>query len=139
MTDIKDLRRELPRLPSRTVGAIDDLTPHLRRFTLVGDELDGLVIDEPAASVRLLLPSPGTDELVMPDWTGNEFLLPDGRRPLIRTFTLATCVNANWTSTSSSTATSGRPAGRSEPPSVTRWRCPVRAAATRSTRPPIRC
>lgn len=87
MTDIKDLRREPPAFRRVTVGAIDDLTPHLRRFTLVGDELDGLVIDEPAASVRLLLPSPGTDELVMPDWTGNEFLLPDGRRPLIRTFT----------------------------------------------------
>jgi NADPH-dependent ferric siderophore reductase len=37
--------------------------------------------------VRLLLPSPATDELVVPTWDGNEFLLPDGSRPAIRTVT----------------------------------------------------
>ena len=55
--------------------------------TLAGDELDGFALDQPAASVRLLLPSSGTDGLVVPAWEGNEFLLPDGRRPAIRTFT----------------------------------------------------
>jgi NADPH-dependent ferric siderophore reductase len=35
----------------------------------------------------LLLPSAGTPELVLPAWNGNEFLLPDGQRPVIRTFT----------------------------------------------------
>jgi NADPH-dependent ferric siderophore reductase len=44
-------------------------------------------VDEPAASVRLLLPPPGHEELVMPAWNGNEFLLPDGQRPRIRTLT----------------------------------------------------
>jgi NADPH-dependent ferric siderophore reductase len=34
----------------------------------------------------LLFPLPGT-ELVVPGWNGNEFLLPDGNRPTIRTFT----------------------------------------------------
>jgi NADPH-dependent ferric siderophore reductase len=87
MNDITHLRREPPAFRRVTVGRIEDLTPFLRRFTFVGDELEGLAIDEPAASVRLLISSPGTDELVMPEWTGNEFLLPDGRRPLIRTFT----------------------------------------------------
>ncbi len=57
------------------------------RVTFAGPELGGLQVDEPAASVRMLLPSPGTTELVMPAWNGNEFLLPDGRRPVIRTFT----------------------------------------------------
>lgn len=57
------------------------------RVTFGGADLEGLVVDQPAASVRLLLPTPGTDELVMPEWNGNEFLLPDGRRPTIRTFT----------------------------------------------------
>jgi NADPH-dependent ferric siderophore reductase len=57
------------------------------RVTFAGPELGGLRVDEPAASVRLLLPSPGTTELVIPAWKGNEFLLPDGRRPVIRTFT----------------------------------------------------
>jgi NADPH-dependent ferric siderophore reductase len=37
--------------------------------------------------VRLLLPSPGSDELVVPEWNGNEFLLPDGSRAVIRTLT----------------------------------------------------
>jgi NADPH-dependent ferric siderophore reductase len=46
-----------------------------------------LIVEQPAASVRLLLPSPDGGELVIPDWAGNEFLLPDGRRPTIRTLT----------------------------------------------------
>jgi NADPH-dependent ferric siderophore reductase len=54
---------------------------------VAGSDLDGLTIDLPAASVRLLLPSPRADELVIPVWNGNEFLLPDGRRPTIRTMT----------------------------------------------------
>jgi NADPH-dependent ferric siderophore reductase len=37
--------------------------------------------------VRLLLPSPGSSELVIPEWNGNEFLLTGGQRPIIRTFT----------------------------------------------------
>ena len=58
----------------------------MARLTLGGAELDGLVIEQPAASVRLLLP-PSEGELVMPAWDGNVFLLPDGRRAPIRTFT----------------------------------------------------
>jgi NADPH-dependent ferric siderophore reductase len=46
-----------------------------------------LVIEEPAASVRLLVPAPGADELQLPRWDGNVFLGPDGNRALIRTFT----------------------------------------------------
>lgn len=57
------------------------------RVTFAGPDLEGLVVEHPAASVRLLLPSPGTHELVIPSWNGNEFLLPGGRRPTIRTFT----------------------------------------------------
>lgn len=66
---------------------VEHLGPRLARVTLAGPDLDGFAVREPAASVRLLLPSPGSDELVMPRWDGNEFLLPDGRRPTIRTFT----------------------------------------------------
>jgi NADPH-dependent ferric siderophore reductase len=56
------------------------------RVTLAGDELRGLVVEQPAASVRVLLPVRG-GQLIIPAWTGNEFLLPDGRRPIIRTLT----------------------------------------------------
>jgi NADPH-dependent ferric siderophore reductase len=57
------------------------------RVTFAGPDLRGLRVEQPAASVRLLLPSPGADELVLPSWNGNEFLLPSGHRPTIRTFT----------------------------------------------------
>ena len=81
------LRREPPRFRRVEVRRADGVSPRLLRVTLAGDELADLVVDQPAASVRLLLPSPGTSELVMPTWKGNEFLLPDGRRPILRTFT----------------------------------------------------
>lgn len=58
----------------------------MRRVTLAGPALEGLTVEEPAASVRLLLPA-DDGGLVIPRWNGNEFLLPDGRRPPIRTFT----------------------------------------------------
>jgi len=57
------------------------------RVTLAGSELEGLTVELPAASVRLLLSSRGAHELAIPSWNGNEFLLSDGRRPDIRTFT----------------------------------------------------
>ncbi|MDQ1508352.1 MAG: hypothetical protein QOG50_196 [Actinomycetota bacterium] len=59
----------------------------MARVTLAGPDLEGLTVEDPAASVRLLLPASGASELIMPSWNGNEFLLPDGRRPAIRTFT----------------------------------------------------
>ena len=59
----------------------------MTRITLGGSALAGFAIPEPAASVRVLLPSPGSAQLVLPAWNGNEFLLADGRRPVIRTFT----------------------------------------------------
>jgi NADPH-dependent ferric siderophore reductase len=70
-----------------TVRRVAFPTPYLVRITLSGSDLNGLVINEPAASVRLLIPSPDTSDLVIPTWNGNEFLLPDGQRPTIRTFT----------------------------------------------------
>lgn len=57
------------------------------RLTFEGDGLRELVAPEPASSVRLLVPSPGSAGLVLPDWNGNEFLLPGGERPSLRTFT----------------------------------------------------
>lgn len=81
------LRREPPAYRRVTVRSMEWLTDHMVRVVLGGDELDGFAITAPASSVRLLLPPPGTSELVMVTWTGNEFELPDGSRPPIRTFT----------------------------------------------------
>ena len=69
------------------MARVEELSPRMVEVTLRGPELAGLAVDEPAASVRVLLPDPGTDRLVVPAWTGNEFLLPDGTRPTIRTLT----------------------------------------------------
>src|SRR5207244_8343343 len=81
------LRREPPPFRSVTVRGADRLGPRMVRVTFGGADLAGLIGEHPAASVRVLLPSPGTADLVIPSWNGNEFLLPDGRRPVIRTFT----------------------------------------------------
>jgi NADPH-dependent ferric siderophore reductase len=81
------LRRAPPAFRHVKVRELQPITTRLRRVTFAGPELEGYTSGEPAASVRLLLPEPRTDALVMPQWNGNEFLLPDGRRPTIRTFT----------------------------------------------------
>jgi NADPH-dependent ferric siderophore reductase len=81
------VRREPPPFRRVSVRSVETLTPRMARVTLGGPELEGFTVDQPGASVRLLIPSPGTSTLVIPTWNGNEFLLPDGMRPTIRTFT----------------------------------------------------
>ena len=80
-------RREPPPFRPATVLRAGRLSPRMVRLTLGGEQLRGLAVADPAASIRLLLPPPGTGEPVVPAWTGNEFLLPDGARPAIRTLT----------------------------------------------------
>ncbi len=80
-------RREPPAFRRVAVRRTIDQSRRMRRIVLGGAELAGLETDEPAASVRMLLPPAGEDALVMPTWTGNQFDLPDGRRAPIRTFT----------------------------------------------------
>jgi len=80
-------RREPPRFRRVAVRRVERLTARMIRVTLGGPDLEGLTVEHPAASVRLLFPSPGAQELVIPSWNGNEFLLANGRRPTIRTFT----------------------------------------------------
>lgn len=79
-------RREPPPLVPVTVVDRAEVTPRLLRLTFGGPGIHEMTAD-PAASVRLLVPSPGTDELVLPTWNGNEFLLPGEVRPALRTFT----------------------------------------------------
>jgi NADPH-dependent ferric siderophore reductase len=81
------VRREPPAFRRVNVVGVTSLTPRMVRVSVGGPELEGLVVEQPAASVRLLLPAAGARELVMPTWNGNEFLLADGRRPAIRTLT----------------------------------------------------
>ncbi|HEY4401083.1 MAG TPA: siderophore-interacting protein [Acidimicrobiia bacterium] len=87
MTATRRLRREPPAFRHLEVHRVERLTPRMVRVTLGGAELAGFTMEQPAASVRVLLPTPGGAGLVVPSWNGNEFLLPDGRRPTIRTVT----------------------------------------------------
>ena len=87
MNPVARLRREPPAFRRVTVQGVTAVTPRMMRVNLAGPELEGLVIDQPASSVRLLLPPAGTKDVVMPTWNGNEFLLPDGSRPALRTLT----------------------------------------------------
>lgn len=79
------VRRVPPAFRWAEVVRVQDLTPRLRRLTLGGPALAGLPAGLPAASIRVLLPRSGSDEL--PRWEGNEFRWPDGSRPAIRTLT----------------------------------------------------
>ena len=81
------VRREPPRFRAVEVCHVERLSPRMVRVRLGGPDLSGLSVEQPAASVRLLLPPPTAQEVVVPRWNGNEFLLPDGRRPTLRTFT----------------------------------------------------
>lgn len=82
-----NLRREPPPYRRVAVRSVEPVSAHLVSVVLGGGELDGFAIDSPASSVRLLLPPPGSNELIMVTWTGNQFELHDGSRPPIRTFT----------------------------------------------------
>jgi NADPH-dependent ferric siderophore reductase len=81
------VRREPPRFRQVVVTRVEPRTLRLVRMTLTGDALVGMPAPDPAASVRLLLPIAAGAPLVIPEWNGNEFLLPDGTRPILRTFT----------------------------------------------------
>jgi NADPH-dependent ferric siderophore reductase len=80
-------RREPPPFRRCRVRSIEPLSPRMLRIVLGGEELVGFAIESPASSVRLLLPPPGSDTIVMPTWSSNQFELPGGERAPIRTFT----------------------------------------------------
>jgi NADPH-dependent ferric siderophore reductase len=81
------VRREPPRFRRARVASVVDVTPHLRRVHLVGDELRGIDPGLPGASVRLLLPGAPDEPITLPEWAGNEFRAVDGSRAAIRTLT----------------------------------------------------
>lgn len=84
-------RTRRPPPPFRVVEVLQTrlVTPRMVRLTLGGPALAGFEVGGPAASIRLLVPPAGgaSGELRLPEWSGNEFLLPDGTRPVLRTLT----------------------------------------------------
>ena len=70
-----------------TVRRTNQLSSRMVRITFTGPQLRGFEIHQPASSVRLLVPSPDATELTLPRWDRNNFVMPDGRRPTLRTIT----------------------------------------------------
>ena len=85
MSEAGPIRRPPPPYGEVVVDAVEPVTGWLTRITLEGAGIAAMAPAETASSIRLLVPGPGGP--VMPEWNGNEFLLPDGSRPLIRTLT----------------------------------------------------
>lgn len=86
-TDEVRTRRPPPRFVDAVVDQTHPLGGRLVGLDLRLADLGTLRSAEPASSIRLLVPSEGSHGLEVPEWTGNEFLLADGRRPTIRTLT----------------------------------------------------
>ncbi len=84
---LQRIRREPPPFRRVQVRSKTPLSERMMRIVLGGDELTGFAIESPASSVRLLLPSPGSNGIELPTWTGNQFELATGERAPIRTFT----------------------------------------------------
>ncbi len=81
-------RRPPPPFVMVSVAGREWLSPRIVRVVLGGEGLRGLEIQQPASSVRVLLPWPDRPDAVeLPSWDGNRFVLDDGRRPPIRTLT----------------------------------------------------
>jgi NADPH-dependent ferric siderophore reductase len=71
-----------------TVSRVTELTPHLVRVTLVGDDLANLATEGPAAQVKLLFPAPGEDSPTLPVAGPAGLAWPAGRPlPVLRTYT----------------------------------------------------
>jgi NADPH-dependent ferric siderophore reductase len=85
MVESTRIRREPPPFRTVTVRNTESITTWMKRITLASPALVDMAVAEPASSVRVLLPGPSG--LVIPEWSGNEFLLPDDTRPVIRTLT----------------------------------------------------
>lgn len=85
--DVVRERRAPPAFVAATVLERRWLSARLARLILGGDDLEGMRVEEPAASIRLLVPPAHGSELELPRWAGNEFLYADGSRPSIRSLT----------------------------------------------------
>jgi NADPH-dependent ferric siderophore reductase len=80
------VRTPPPAFEQVTVVSRDELSPRMLRLTFEGESLRDVEVTQPGTSIRFVVPWPGS-ELELPEWQGNEFLLSDGSRPALRTFT----------------------------------------------------
>lgn len=81
-----------PRCRSLTVSRVQEVTPHLRRITLHGDQLEGFTGRGSDQFVRLLLPRRDQVEPLLPTsahWRQELLALDPQVRPVLRNYTVA--------------------------------------------------
>lgn len=84
------VRRTRPRPQYRAVEVkrVEDITPHMRRVTVAGEELAGFSTQGVAGHVRVLLPASGQKAPVLPEWGPEGPVYPEGvARPTSRAYT----------------------------------------------------
>ena len=85
---IERVRHDL-KLRVLTVVRTEQLTPHMRRITLAGDDLDGFVSPAHDDHVKLFFPAPGETAPVLPVLGNgaNPIEYAQGARPIARNYT----------------------------------------------------
>ena len=76
-----------------TVAQIQDVTPSMRRFTFIGEELAHFADPGWDQRIKLVLPAPSSGYEQLPDgedWYGRLMKLPEEHRCAIRTYTTRT-------------------------------------------------
>ena len=76
-----------------TVAAVRDVTPSMRRFTFIGDDLVHYADPGWDQRIKLVLPAPASGYEQLPDgedWYGRLMKLPEEHRCSIRTYTTRT-------------------------------------------------
>lgn len=72
------------------VAQITDVTPHMRRITVIAAGLVGLLGVMPGIHLKVLLPQPGQTKPILPtfDASGQPLPPPEQGRPTVRTYTV---------------------------------------------------
>ena len=82
------MRRARPKPRLAEVVSVEQLTPHMVRVVLTGEELAGFESKGPAEHLKVFLPAPGDDHIRLPEWGPEGPVLAEGQpRPLNRTYT----------------------------------------------------
>ena len=85
---IERVRHDL-KLRVLTVVRTEQITPHMRRITLAGDDLDGFVSPAHDDHVKLFFPAPGQTIPCFPCWAMGRIpsSMREGARPIARNYT----------------------------------------------------
>ncbi|WP_405503698.1 siderophore-interacting protein [Streptomyces anulatus] len=81
------------------VSRTEQITPHMARITLTGDDLRGFSLQEADTQVKLYFPRPGQSQPLLPEagetgdimaWYQEYSAIPEAERPWMRSYTIRT-------------------------------------------------